>query len=476
MNDLHIDLIKPKEKRAAAVIAMVLILLAVASYRFLHPAGPPGSVALDKPVATQAPMVFATPSSAPAASPQLSPIPTQSPPALAPVTADQSAMQGMGRLAFTSQDRLYMLDASGIRLLDERALRPSWSPSGRWLAYWGSVGKPPSDQGSFQITDGDSTMQLPLGVFPVMHAGPCGEAYAWSPVQDQLAIALGNALWLQLPGAARRKLMDRCVMSFAWSPDGSRIAFVLRENPDQLMTLSVAGGEQTSLAIGGLDWPLLEVTGWWPDNRGVFYGPDPKLSPSSAADGHHLFSVPLTGGEPTILPKGLAYTSWFANSPDGQRFALVRGSGREVQIDKVTTVCRVPATCTDIALRPNTVLTGPAWSPDGARLAVLEAAAGNPCCSAPYSPEAIAQWNATHRIVITDPNGTVLKYLDWGQGALYLQWSNDARTMLFVRDHAIWKLNLYSGRETRIAGPLTGVNDNYYGWIDWSSLVAWTGG
>ena len=377
---------------------MALVLLAVASYSYLHPRQ-----------AAPTPAVLATSSSPDA--PQLGLTSPQSPSSLALVTVDQSAMHGMGRLAFSSQGRLYTVEESGVRLIDQSAPNFSWSHSGRWLAFWGSIASRQLEQGSFQITDGTSTLQVPRGVFPVKHPGPCGESYAWSPVGDQLAIALGNALWLQAPGAPPRRLLNRCVMSFAWSPDASRIAVVIRKNPDILTVVSVDNGEQAPIAVGGSNWPLITVAGWWPDGRGVLYAPDLKSTPSLAADNIPIYSVPLAGGEPTTFSADPEFGPWFANSPDGKRFAFVRRSGSEVQNDPLTAVCLPPSICADIPRRVNTVLTKPAWSPDGARLALLEAA----CCYVPSSPKLIAQWDSTHRIVVTDRNGVPLEYLDWGK-------------------------------------------------------------
>jgi hypothetical protein len=83
-------------------------------------------------------------------------------------------------------------------------------------------------------------------------------------------------------------------------------------------------------------------------------------------------------------------------------------------------------------------------------------------------------WVANNRIVLITGDGTRVKTLDLGQSAVDAQWSRDARTMLIVRDHFVYFVDLYSRKETRVAGPLDGFSPDWFGYTNDESSLAWS--
>jgi Tol biopolymer transport system component len=90
------------------------------------------------------------------------------------------------------------------------------------------------------------------------------------------------------------------------SPDGSRVAIVLRrEGKLRLHVVSADGAELQALADG------VDVRGaaaWSPDGRTIVIG-------GIDGSGQGLFSIPVGGGTPTRLAQGLAFNPIW--SPDG---------------------------------------------------------------------------------------------------------------------------------------------------------------
>jgi dipeptidyl aminopeptidase/acylaminoacyl peptidase len=175
--------------------------------------------------------------------------------------------------------------------------------------------------------------------------------------------------------------------SAAWSPDGSRIAFVTTDEKDQpQIAVGRADGSAVMVithAHGPLDTPR-----WSPDARRIAFlysegapkTPGP-LNPlprdagvlSSTVYEQRLAVVPSGGGEVTLLgPKDLNIYE-FDWSPNGRQFAVTaaRGSGDNnwwiAELDLLDTTSGV----LDMLLRPNYQMASPRWCGDGARIAFI---------------------------------------------------------------------------------------------------------
>jgi len=112
-----------------------------------------------------------------------------------------------------------------------------------------------------------------------------------------------------------------------WSPDGTKIVYQRRDSSGDdfgdLFVEDIASGRTTRLTH--LEQPSDAVNGWWylaptfsPDGKSVIYH-WPRASSSSTIK-WNLWSVPVTGGEPTLLVKNAAQ----AATSGGPTYAFVR--------------------------------------------------------------------------------------------------------------------------------------------------------
>ncbi|HEY7781233.1 MAG TPA: PDZ domain-containing protein [Ktedonobacterales bacterium] len=130
---------------------------------------------------------------------------------------------------------------------------------------------------------------------------------------DQIVFAAEDDLW-RVPAAGGRA--ERLTADVAdasdprFAPDGSLIAFTGRtEGPAEVYVMPAAGGEARRLTYHGAN---TRVVGWRPDGSAILYS-------SNAEQGMRrwqtIFAIAPTGGEPTMLPFGMAHS--IAYGPSG---------------------------------------------------------------------------------------------------------------------------------------------------------------
>jgi len=194
---------------------------------------------------------------------------------------NKEAWSGQGQLAFTWENRLYILngDDGTLTMLSktDRDAKPQWSPNGEWLAYI-------SDENQLIITraDGSTTHEITGLPVPVNSLD-----YAWSPNSNMLAVTTGvdgHGIYLARPGETLRQIIsvDTFVSSFAWSPDGKTIAYVDtlpydKGNPvnrnDALYIIPKEGGEPLRLHIK--EAAGIIIAGWRPGGKELLFWINP---------------------------------------------------------------------------------------------------------------------------------------------------------------------------------------------------------
>jgi TolB protein len=221
---------------------------------------------------------------------------------------------------------LYLADTAGggEKFLLQRAAGPSWSPDGRFVAFYGEEGVDQQERGGVVtqlagITNG--ILYLNMGT--------------WSADLTQVELSQfvreGTGRWA------------------AWAPDGEMVAFdAARGGPDRrIYFLGTADNQQYNVELLG------EQADWSPDSSRLVYrsGRDNRQGIwISNRDGSGSVNVTTNGND--------AFPRW---SPDGRKVAFHRESDGNVDIYVMNVDGSNIRRLTD-ATGPDTL---PAWTPDG---------------------------------------------------------------------------------------------------------------
>lgn len=423
------------------------------------------------------------------------PVPPAPPPP-GPLTVDGTAWQGHGDLAFVSEGQLEVLGNDGSLTTvtgptGGTDTNPSWSPDGRWLAFLNtSTGSPPA---LWVIHLGKSVAQ------EVTTSGV--DQFAWSPVSDLLAYTTrpnattrSGGLWTDVPGAAPSYVADVGsedeVTDFAWTPQGTRLAFddnvpateTQSGHPmSSLRTVAAAGGvPQTVYQL--TDDTALRLAGWWPGGGGLLFWIDPSYSASLAATGLDLYSLATGASVPVQIARGLAGQQWLAPSPSGSTLAVVAGGARTLwSLERDVERCDVASgACQKAPTPPGTVGLAPAWTPSGTLLYVSATASEPPGVVARFTSGTIAHQDATGELWNLAPRADRAQPLaQAGSGIVADQVGTTGEAVLVVRDDALWLFSLTSKTPAvQVATPLYSSigPSGYYGQVDWSGTFAWSSG
>jgi TolB protein len=184
---------------------------------------------------------------------------------------------------------------------------------------------------------------------------------AWSPDGSRLAyVSFENAqpsIWVQEVFTGRREKLT----SFkgingapAWSPDGRFLALTLSKdgNPD-IFIMDIA---RRSLRALTRHWAIDTEPAWAPDGRSVLFTSDRGGSPQ-------IYQVSVSGGEPTRLTFEGKYNARASYSPDGRLVSMVtrvNGDYRIATLDPETRDFRIMST--------GRLDESPSFAPNGAML------------------------------------------------------------------------------------------------------------
>ena len=207
-----------------------------------------------------------------------------------------------------------------------------------------------------------------------------------------------------------------------WSPDGSRVAFIRRPGaggaPD-----SVLSDKPTKWAIWLADartgnahqlWKSPEtLRGSVPGTQGgpnLMYGAS-RVSFVSEMDGWaHLYSIPETGGVPTLLTPGRYMAEFVSMSADGRWLAFAANDGSDADDIDRRHIVRVPIDrAAPEVLTPGTGLEwAPAFMGDGNAIAFIGATAQRPPLPAVLAQSRGITWIGADRIPADFPTAQLV--------------------------------------------------------------------
>jgi dipeptidyl aminopeptidase/acylaminoacyl peptidase len=248
----------------------------------------------------------------------------------------------------------------------KRAGSPEISPDGRWVAY--TVRETNWDDNAYET-------EIWLA-----------DAATGDPQQAEVGVSSSNPATRQLTNAKKSS------QSPAWSPDGSKLAFISdRTDKRQIYLISPQGGEAdalTSVEDG------ISSFAWSPDGKTIAYTAT-EAKPAAIKDRDkkygefqvveqdhrmtHLFSIDVAARATRTMTSGSFNVGSFSWSPDGKSIAfdhrvnpaLANSGSADISI----------VTVADASIRKLVTQEGPdshpVWSPDGSRIA-FETAMANP--------------------------------------------------------------------------------------------------
>jgi TolB protein len=226
----------------------------------------------------------------------------------------------------TGRADIFLMNADGsnaVALTDtpqEREYHPTWSPDGRRLAF---VRSADSQLPSYNLwtmgADGSGAAQL---TFPAEHPDERVTEPAWSPDGSRIAYLQGTRLYLMDADGRNRRPVGTAaglgeVVWVSWSPDGSRLA-IERQRPAGGWEIATVGADGSGLRVltpagSHESWPA-----WSPDGTKIAFA-------AETADNYWALAVMNAdgSGRRTLTSPPTLYQVTPSWSPDGRWIAYV---------------------------------------------------------------------------------------------------------------------------------------------------------
>jgi serine/threonine protein kinase len=260
-------------------------------------------------------------------------------------------------------------------------------------------------------------------------------------------------------------------VSFAWSPDGSAVAFIrnfqtLGGTVQEIVTKELQSGKEEQLTHDSKN--IDEV--WWTANGLILFS-------SNRGGATNLWTIPTGGGNPVQITRGPGPDIAVRASSDGRRILyLQQGQFGSIQIGDADGLNAREITPGDQSVR------APRFSPDGTTIAYL-ADDPDPIKAGTsifvmnrngQNRRRIAQTNAYITLLFWSPDGRKIAYryrdsvwhaavvdmqaagqpIELGKGVVQ-QWLAGASALNIVRDNACWRLPLDGSAPQKISEDST---------------------
>jgi dipeptidyl aminopeptidase/acylaminoacyl peptidase len=254
----------------------------------------------------------------------------------------------------------------------------------------------------------------------------------------------------------------------AWSPDGSKIAFISdRTDKRQLYVISPQGGEAEALTTVE---DGIAAFAWSPDAKTIAYtATEPKLAAVKDRDKKygefrvveqdhrmtHLFALDVATRATRTLTTGAFTVGGFSWSPDGRNIAFDHRVNPELKNGGSADISIV--TVGDASIRQLVTQDGPdsnpVWSPDGARIA-FQTAMANPAFFYANSVIATIPAGGGTPTVLSAAFDEDAQIVAWKPGALYF--TAAAKTYGYL-----YKLDPESKTIAQVPAPDSTVNSSF---------------
>jgi Tol biopolymer transport system component len=261
-----------------------------------------------------------------------------------------------------------------------------------------------------------ATTRLPAGI------PTTGRAYAVSPDRTMVATSPccgpPNPVFVaNIDGSDLRVITPQGVDGFGpqWSPDGSKLVYQERDAATQelgnLVVYDLATGERTQVT----DLPPKSYGLWFispsftPDGRAILF--HLPRGPRSSPDTWDLWTVPVTGGEPTLLHRNAsmgAYKPGTAQTSPNAVLAFVHPSPGDWSSEVLYFETAGGHLGWSAPFRGSEIAF-PKWSPDGTRIAyadvdgvyVYDAASEGPTEPVRVAEGEFPQWYDNNTLIIS---------------------------------------------------------------------------
>jgi Tol biopolymer transport system component len=235
-----------------------------------------------------------------------------------------------GRIAFVRNGQIYVMNANGTgvtRLTNSTALNeaPTWSPDGSRIAFVRSITVSPE----IFVMNANGT-----GVTRLTHNSAIERAPDWSPDGSKIAFVSDRAdhdeiYVMKADGSGVTRLTTKLPFQGcggtshgseeapAWSPDGSKIAFLHKTTcfSNDIDVMKANGTGVTRLTNAGLAGSLA----WGRTGKIAF---DPRVTPGVGFSDGEIAVVTVNGATVTRLTSNTANDLFPAWSPDGTKIAF----------------------------------------------------------------------------------------------------------------------------------------------------------
>ena len=392
-------------------------------------------------------------------------------------TVDVGAFHGYGDLAFISQGNLFVLDGTTDKLVavttgHQQASNPAFSPNGKWLTF---------------ITSSGSWLARSNGTDPRKLAGPA----QWAPNGELALSTTGSTTFYAVAENESLRRIESTSPVKIYTVDGTTEYLFFSDTLKVQRPKASSGVERieianslhgvrtlwyethlTFTAAGGMQGVFMTPVAVLPHHDGLL------LTISNYccdyADGQSLYELQTPLGTPRLLATVLNGTA-ITFGPHST-FAFEGGGNRYAWVTKDVKICDgQTAQCSAMRMPKGELSLSPAWSLDGRTLALVEARAG---VMGRIGQPQIDAWYATHQLFLWSGDRSKPTEVTHTQGAANPVWSSNSKSLLYVKDDALYLVPNRGVTPEKIAGPLFPPQNlfphSYYGEIGWAGQFAWS--